>query len=190
MNTFKPIVLLDVDGVIANLLKSLLCEINKQTGLKLTEKDVTDWDIFECLNHTNYDIKSICLNCFSQPGFAYNLEPYEYAVESIATLQTMADVYILTMPFDSPTWVADRTRWLKEHFNISPDKIIYAHDKCMINGDIFIDDRPYFVESWKKTHPNGLALLWDQPYNKLCETTSRIDSWPSLLEIVKRLHIF
>jgi hypothetical protein len=68
----------------------------------------------------------------------------------------------VTAPYNSPTWVDDRTSFLQCLFR-SP-KINFAHDKSNFDGDVFVEDHPKNLVAWKLKHPEGRGVLIQSRY--------------------------
>lgn len=68
---------------------------------------------------------------------------------AINELSASHDVYFLTSPLPSPTWVSDRNEWLVKHFGLHlGSKVIYTSHKSLVAGHIFVDDKPEAVVEW------------------------------------------
>ena len=185
MSLKRPRVLLDVDGVLADFLNEFLEFGNSLTGVRYKKEDIKKWDIFSYFDEENC---KKCIKYLSDPGFAAGLEPYEGSKAALEKIKELAELFIVTVPvYSSVTWVYERTMWLKKHFNINSDQIVYTASKELVTGDIFVDDRPEHVSAWKHQNPSGIAILWSQEYNKLSEDICdyRINDWNTLVQIVK-----
>jgi 5'(3')-deoxyribonucleotidase len=187
MDEKRPVLLLDVDGVLADFMSAILGHVKELTGQSFVESEITEWDIFEFFERKSLNIKAACLERLAEPGLAAGLEPYPGSIEWVDRLKGLTSLYIVTAPADiSPTWAHERTWWLNRHYRIPADRIIYTASKHLVRGDIFVDDRPEFVCQWKKYNPEGIAVLWDHPYNRAQNDLYdyRVDGWDKLLEII------
>jgi len=117
LKTNKPIVLIDMDGV--------LCDFDKRA------KELEE----------NEGIKGHRL--FKHPSAYKNLEPIEGAIDAWHRLQEKYDTYILsTPPWSNPEAWAEKRRWVEEHLGKSANKkLILCHNKGIVRGDFLIDDR-------------------------------------------------
>lgn len=159
-------VLLDCDGVLADFVGGWLSLINADRGTSHTLADVTDWDICASIGIPEGERGATKRLLAEFPGFAGQLEVIPGALDGVRRLQQIAEVYIVTSSWDShPTWEYDRKAWLKRHFEISSDKIIFAHDKHVCVGDALIDDRTDTLAAWM-THHNGVPIQWQTPHNR------------------------
>jgi 5'-nucleotidase len=117
LRTNKPIVLIDMDGV--------LCDFDKRA------KELEE----------NEGIKGHRL--FKHPSAYKNLEPIEGAIDAWHALQEKYDTYILsTPPWSNPEAWAEKRRWVEEYLGKSANKkLILSHNKGIVKGDFLIDDR-------------------------------------------------
>lgn len=93
-------------------------------------------------------------------------------------------VHILTASWKgSLTWAGEREAWLKQHFDLDYNDITFSHAKHKVHGDIFIDDKPSSLELWQARHPDGVALLWKDVWNRPHHNKwSGADNWPHMIE--------
>lgn len=112
----KPIVLIDMDGVI--------CDFDKRAA----------------------ELESIGIRgtkLFRHPDAYKDLEPIEGAIEAWHALQEKYETYILsTPPWSNPEAWAEKRRWIEERLGKSAHKkLILCHHKGLVRGDYLIDDR-------------------------------------------------
>lgn len=188
----NPVILLDVDGVLADFVSGFLSVANKLVGTHYKPEDVKEYSMTNLpgLKAKSYEIWSQC----QQEGFALKLPVFKGAVEAVQMLQRLGEVFVVTAPCWSPrvedlqdlpdgvlsdveylregiydqgrTWSFDRARWLSKHFGIEPDQVISTHAKHVIEGNVLIDDSPEKILSWATRHPRRLGILFTQPYNE------------------------
>ena len=182
MNAQKPIVLVDVDGILANFIQAALDIVEDVSGKKYHHDDIKTWDVFDSLVEHKHLMDDVYGALKSQHG-CYNIPIYDGAQEGVRALQQVAHVIILTSPFGgSRTWMREREQWLVNHFNISPKDIFHGHHKHLVRGDIFIDDKVEHIEAWSQAHPKSAGRLWTREYNK-SSTLPRVSTWEEVLEL-------
>lgn len=155
-------ILVDVDGVVANFCGKV-CEIIKETsGREIDTKDIyTDLRVIAKEEWTHEVERRI-----NEEGFAQTLEPFEDGVKAVKELMKDFNVMFLTSPYpDSRHWYHDRYLWLKKHFDITRDDIIFARDKRFVSGITLIDDRPENILDWSSFQQES-SILMLQPWNK------------------------
>lgn len=153
---------IDVDGVIGGFLQA--CRTITMSPPTATFEDcckmVGDEDglwrmirVFGEVFHTNF------------------LHPLPFAVAGIEALirDPAFDVRIVTSlpdPDHAPaTWCADRTRWLRRHFDIGRHRICFMEDKGTFHGDVLIDDWTKQLKRFCASSPHHRGLLFMQPHN-------------------------
>ena len=177
----KPIALVDVDGVLARFLDAHLAAVHAVTGRRFFPEDFPGHETFDIIGEAyRDDIEQE----WKARGFCESLRPYPGARLGIATLRDVARVRFVTAPVHGPHWHWERTRWLERHVGARPRDIIFAHDKRVIRGDVFVDDNPDHIDSWCEANPSGRAILWTQPYNrsaKLPRNARRSCDWADVV---------
>ncbi len=180
------IALVDVDGPLADFHGRAKDHINSKFGLNVTDSDFETWDVTAVLptqamrDQMNADI--------AMPGFASSLMPSPGSQDAIESLRSVSKVLFVTTPHpESKTWMRERQDWLAKHFGAKPHDIIHIFDKSHVLGDMLLDDKPSNVELWQKRHPQAAGLLWDMLYNRDVNHLTRVNSWETVLDIVRRI---
>jgi len=151
----------DVDGVVADLVGSLIKLVHQRTGHLIAEEQIYSFD----LRHTMGDLWTTAQQALSEPGFVRSLSPYPGAIEGIDLLRNIGRVVFVTSPYSqSPTWSYERFRWLQTHAHASERDIVHVDDKTLFGGHLLIDDAPYQLEAWVKT--GRPAIRVDRPWNQ------------------------
>jgi 5'(3')-deoxyribonucleotidase len=148
-----------------------------------------EWEMSASLRKLNApeDIIRLCMSTMSSAGFNCRLEPTKEAVENLPKLMRVSTVLFVTSPnVDCRTWTEERIWWMKKHFEISQDDIVFAQDKSDLPGDVFVDDNPNNVLRWSAKN-FGAAILWDAPYNRSVEIGRRAKSWKDLIDLAEFL---
>ena len=112
----KPIVLIDMDGVI--------CDFDKRAK-ELEAQGVKGHSLFK------------------HPSAYKDLEPIEGAIDAWHALQDKYETYILsTPPWSNPDAWAEKRMWVQQYLGDSAKKkLILCHNKGLVIGDYLIDDR-------------------------------------------------
>jgi 5'(3')-deoxyribonucleotidase len=150
----KPIVLIDLDGVLANFDKR------------------------------HDELKALGLNrnqAMQDPRAFEDLEPMEGAIEHWHLLQEDFETYILsTAPWSNPGAWSSKRVWVEKYLGKeSKKKLILSHNKGLVIGDYLIDDRiANGVGDFRGLHVHfgteGLET-WEKVFTfiKECETKKR-----------------
>lgn len=178
-------VILDCDGVLSDFVKSYLSTVLWVTGRQYTHEDVTRWDIWDVLGLTTDEKKHV--NDEMDYFFCQTMHPIKGAFEGFERLDSIANVYIATTPWQPcEGWTHARESWLKHHFNVGYKRVIHTHTKSVLRGDIMVDDNIDNVRSWAADNPNGKAVLWDQPWNRGDKWDGiRTNSWDVLCSLAE-----
>lgn len=157
----KPI-LIDVDGVLADLC-SVICDfVNTKNNTSFTNDDLyTDFRI-ALGKYFDTDVDAF----IRSDGFGQMLPLTTNAQELIDACRSVSNVVFVTSPYGtSKTWCYDRIKWLEKHFNVTRDDIIFARTKKYVDGLILIDDLPKNCKEWSEYNSKS-SILVDAPWNK------------------------
>lgn len=177
-------ILLDVDGVLGDFIGHTLA------GLATTwepdeipsRKDFRSWDLFNTI--TNKVQQRYCNRLWRKRGWCQSIPALPGAVEAVNRLRRHGEIYIVTAPLsNSLYWVNERYEWLKENFHIPPENVIFAYDKAVVSGHIFLDDKLANVDRWSCMN-EGRALLWSTSYNQtdsLDHPVTRVCDWEEVI---------
>lgn len=102
------------------------------------------------------------------PGIASKMQPMDGAKEGVKKLRELGyRVVILTSPtISNITWETDRRTWLTYHFEINHQDVIFARDKYLVRGDVFIDDKIKKVLDWAAVNPSGQGFVYDHLFTR------------------------
>ena len=171
--------LVDVDEVLADFQAPFFEAVHRLLGRKLRAEDCEVWDCFTLLEEGEL---KLVINEIEKPGWCAALSPKTGAKDALDKIRTTMDVYAVTSPFPSKTWVHERDEWLKQHFNFTGKDIVHTRAKYLVRGDAFLDDNPDHVTHWASEHPGSLAMLWDLPNTRaLPMEDMRVRSWGEVL---------
>ena len=185
----KPLVLLDVDGILADFIGSVLDIIKKETGIEFYENNIKTFEMFEDLKTSKYNIKNICYKHFKKPKYALKLKLLDGSVQAVERIKELADIHVVTTPMHmNPTWTFEREQWLKKHFNIDYKDITFTSKKYLLKGDVLIDDNEFNVRSWSKENPNSKAFLWSKSYNEHINDLEKVSNWKPIIEYIEKIN--
>ncbi len=177
-------VLLDCDGVLADFVEGFLGLVEDYTGRKYKHEDITEFHIEKALGLSEEDARAI----FDMVGrgFAAYLRPLPGAVEAVKRLREIAEVYIVTSPWNScNTWMSERERWLRVHLDIPHSHVLHGSAKHLVCGDFLVDDKTENCITWQGHHPRSKAVLWKAPWNANDEWGGHhMNDWDQLIELV------
>lgn len=185
-------ILVDVDGVVVDLVAPILDKLNEKFGTNFEHEDIRQWDFFS--SHSTYDLlrpehKVFVRELMCKPGMASDVQLLPNVKETLETLvKHGCEIVFLTAPWkDSPTWIEDRTKHLHKELGHISKEIVFSWDKENTPGDLLIDDNPAFIQKWAQKHLSSIGLVFSQPWNEdSCDEFKRIKDWkdPKLGHIV------
>lgn len=179
-------VLLDCDGVLSDFLTRALEVLGAAESVTYTAKQVTDFNICEALGipHRWETLREAC----GSVGFVEGLDVIPGSVEAVNKIRENAEVFVVTSPMSVPNWAYERSIWLEKKFDFKKSHIVQTEAKHVIEGDYLVDDKVENVVSWAQSHPNGLGIIFDAPYNRsyipVCTNISRAFGWADVVTLV------
>ena len=182
-------ILLDIDGVAADFATRYL-ETLQLLYSELRDKtvdDLTCWDHEEALG-LDVEARVRMVDRIAQPGWCFDLEPYPGAAAAVARLSASHDVYIVTSPFNSPTWAHERAQWCKRHLGIPRDRVVSTSAKYVVSGDVLVDDKTSTLVEWVSHHHGGHAVQFRRPWNQHDGWRGMsVESWDELEALIRRI---
>lgn len=161
----KPILVLDVDGVLADFVGATLDFLERNYAVYVDYADLKLWDFME--HPVLQPYRKVAKGHWATPGFAANLVPMKGTVEAVRRLRELTDLRYATSPMGSnPTWIVERNAWLNRHFGPTlNENIRHTSTKSEMKGHIFCDDKIENVVEYRQAHPGAVVILHTQPYN-------------------------
>lgn len=162
----KPIILVDMDGPLADFETGFLHKFRKMYPSEpyiTLENRKSFYQRDDYLPHLNLAVHSVMV----EPGFFADLPPISGAIKALnQMLQRDWIVMICTSPFGAAIDCASEKKWwVGKHLGTEwEQRMIISHDKTFIRGDILVDDRP-------NAHTRGILIptwrhvLYTYPYN-------------------------
>lgn len=178
------IFLVDVDGVIADFLGTLVDAIQARINLDGREAELglvkrphewTSWGMEENLTPEQCKLGEEILTRTPFPSY---VRPMPGAVDAVRQLRGEGVVYAVTAPWHShPQWEKLRRDWLYKHFGVLGRHVVSASTKHIIDGDVLVDDKPDHVDAWKE-HRRKTPVLFGHNYNaNLHDKHATIKAW-------------
>ena len=157
-NKLKPIIYIDMDGVLADLAKGAEIHTDNKDG-----------------SFTNKPDEIV--------GVFKDLPPIAGAIDAVNQLlaSDKYDIFILTTaPWDNPSAWIDKRLWIADKFGASFEKkLIVSHRKDLLIGDYLIDDRT--ARGAAEFSGKHLHFGWD--YER--EAFNEYKDWDSILNFFK-----
>lgn len=159
--TSTKTILVDMDGVLANLLPTWLHEYGKASGEWLHVDDITKYD------HAQF--------AADKDAFWTSLAPALEACPPVPGSAVFDDLhrkfertFVVTYCHANAPGALDVKRaWLKRYFpEFNQKHIIATSEKYLCFGDVLIDDYVGNLEKWQEYHPRGRAMMFGTQYNR------------------------
>lgn len=172
---------LDVDGVLADVIKSWL-NYNNTFRSKISKQDITEWDFWKKFKINRFDFYTELSSCWKNWN---SIPPTEENLSSITkNLSELGQVDIVTARERSTDSFVKS--WL-DHHDISYENYVSVIDgpmKADLDYDVFIDDSPLNAQKFLKQ--NKKVFLYSQPWNKHI-SDEQIHRVSNLSETIKKI---
>ena len=177
----RPIVLLDVDGVIADFTNTVRRTV-AEVGYVLPTP--TEWNFTLSFPA---EVADHYLDRASQPGWCSAIDPYPGAERFVAELRTLGDVVAVTAPLGCcPTWESERREWLRCR---GIHDVVSTRRKDLVYGDVLIEDKVENLRAWyDRSQRDAYGILVQHTYNRHADWPTCVPAcdFDALLEAVRR----
>lgn len=169
-------VLLDMDGVLCDLVGKWFAIYNQEHHDTLRLEDMSEWG-----PHLYAKKGRAVYHYLSQPGFFRDLKALPGAVSGVRQLLSWGhDVVVVTAAKNGHR---DKYDWVREHLPfLETRNIVFAHRKELVRGDVLFDDAPHNLAAFA---PFGLPVAMAYPYNTRA-VGERVNSWEEFLTLIAR----
>lgn len=176
------VILVDMDNVVADLMKKWLGTYNTEYNDNLQADEITTWNIETFARKCSpREFHSIV----ERADFFSDLDVFPHAREVTARLQQAGhELYFVTAtPYKNPTGGFDKCNWAEKHFpHIGKTHVIQTHHKYMIKGDLLFDDGPTNLQNFP-----GIKVAMNFAYNRSVNVNYRVSSWLEFEKIVLQI---
>lgn len=162
----ESVVLLDVDGVLANFLDQLIKMLGAED--RISPKEITKFQIFqnECI--TKDDARAI-KQIWQGEEFWLNMPAFPLARTGVAYLRHRGwnPVFASACMPTFRSWRACRIEWLQRNIdpNIEDGDLMGGSQKYLLRGHTLIEDKVENAEKWSTINGRS-SILIDQPWNR------------------------
>ena len=170
----KKSLIVDMDGVLADIYKQLIKLEFEESGLLI--------DVNDTIGKTENDAFPNCQKHVRQKGFFRNAPIMPSAIETLKQLNEFYEVFIVSSATVYPHSLKEKYYWMEEHFPfISWKQLVLCGTKTCIKGDIMIDDHFKNLDFF-----DGKTILFTQPHNsgKNEKTHERINGWNEVYSLL------
>lgn len=168
----KKRILVDMDGVLADVYPRFFELYQEETGLRKTEDEIIGLKEGEAFPEL--------FRWVNTPGFFRSIPVMADSQRVLKSLNKSYDIVVVSMATEFPVSLTDKQLWLTDHFPfISWKQVVYCGNKSLIGADIMIDDHFKNLDNF-----TGETILFIQPHN-MNSTDNRHKSVASWIEIEK-----
>lgn len=167
----KTQILVDMDGVLADVYAKLINLEYKESGILLTSEKL--YGKKEEIAFPSFD------RHIRSRGFFRTAPRISDSVEGLRYLNDKYRVLIVSSATEFPNSLIEKQQWLNEFYPfITWEQMIFCGSKDSITGDIMIDDHIKNLGTF-----NGKKLLFTQPHNVYVDDASlyRVNSWEDII---------
>lgn len=183
MERGRPIVGVDIDGVLGNQVHGVLQRIKERLGIDLDYEHVVHWDL--PLGDTSF-VPEIA-DAMNDPQYILDMPVHDGAPEMLAALRERYSVKVITVrPADA---MALTEQWLAKN-TLPYDELVPAVEalKSRHGADALVDDYPQNLAEFLE-QTAGIGILVDQPWNQdVAALTTWLDG-SRLIRVSKLLDI-
>ena len=151
----KPIVLLDLDGVMIDHNDQFLQEVNEMFGKDYVYDDIVNFD-YSFMEVEERTIMFALWEVASYDGKSLSVENQD----NLKALRTFARVVACSTAFTGH--IESKHRFLRRYFE--PQDIVICKDKALVGGDILVDDKPKNIKLFRDVGKHG--IVFNQPWNQ------------------------
>ena len=163
-------ILVDMDGVLANVYSRFFDLHEQETGARLSVSDVSGKLEAEAFQNQ--------IRWVTTPGFFRTVPVMEGSVGGLKKLNSHYDVVVVSMATEFPQSLTDKQLWMHDHYPfISWEQLVFCGNKSLLQGDIMIDDHPKNLDNF-----TGETIMFTQPHNIFLTDTNhlRVSSWEEI----------
>jgi 5'(3')-deoxyribonucleotidase len=161
---------IDLDGVVVDLLPTLLARYNLLCNDFVQVEDVTDYALRKVCKKTvdSHDVSSV----LDAPGFYHGLPPIPGAVEGIAQLRAAHhDIILVTSrPLRA---LIETSEWVFQHLGDMPN-LVFAQRKERVPADVLFDDCADTLRDYCAQWPRSRTATIAYPYNVSARRWARV----------------
>jgi 5'(3')-deoxyribonucleotidase len=119
--------------------------------------------------------------------FCRYMPVYEGAQAFVEELKSFAEIVVVTSSFATvPGWEFARRAWLREHFGIEKEDVIFCKRKELVVGNMLLDDKLRNIDAWRNAWGHqGQAVVFDRPWNQGIQY--RVDSYAGALQAAREV---
>lgn len=179
----KKLILVDMDGVLADFEKAFLDRWKflypNKTHIPLEKRNI----FYLKDQYPKEEIKNI-YSIILEMGFYLNMEPIKGSIEAMHKMLELGhNVLICTSPIRNSNYcVQEKYEWVRRNLGKQWElRLNLVRDKKYMKGDYLIDDKP---DIRGEVEPDWEHIVYDQPYNRNITDGRRRMTWENWQDII------
>ncbi len=175
-------ILVDLDGVVIDLLPVWVDRYNKEYNDSLKVGDIVSWDLDK---YVKKECGTSIYKYLADPSLYDEAEPIRGSFEAIESLRLNGHRIIFATSATNGTR-GRKLKWLVDHGYLpelpgqkTQKEYVEIYSKYLLKADILIDDADHNIEQF-----TGLGLLFDAHHNKDSKHPLRMRSWPEICDFI------
>lgn len=195
LNQKSPVVMVDIDGVLADYPKSFYNYVNEQLGTTFNPEDQKSYDLcreFGISRKLYEELKAK----YRETGYKRNIPTIKGSIQALTMLRVRGYKVVLftARPVHEFSRIElDTLYWLRSN-NYRFDGIIYAENKHEQLANFYRNNKVDFFFEDNESNAGYLAgdgikvILFDKPYHKgiTHENITRIKNWDEAREVIEQ----
>src|ERR1035437_740499 len=146
-------ILVDMDGVLADVYPRLFELYEEETGLKKTMEEIIGFKEGEAFPEIYRWVET--------PGFFRTMPVMPDSQRVLKLLNESYEIIVISMATEFPVSLTDKQLWLNDNFPfISWKQVIFCGNKGLIPADLMIDDHFKNLDNF-----GGETIMFIQPHN-------------------------
>lgn len=170
----KQQLLVDMDGVLADVYSQFLKLEFEELGIKQSLKDLEGILEMKAFAYAEKYVRT--------KGFFRNAPTIEGSVEGLKYLNDKYNMLIVSSATEFPDSLSEKLYWLNEHYPfITWEQMIFCGKKDSVKGDIMLDDHFKNLDYFE-----GKTVLFTQPHNAKMDNGRHIraNNWNEVVSIL------
>lgn len=179
-------ILVDMDGILANLLGQWLATYNAEYGDDVRPRDVYSWEM-----HHHVKCGKAIYQIPSRPGYFDKTPPMPGAIGGFRALQKAGhEVVVCSSPYNDDSARAKQA-WCARYLKTRWSDVTLTHKKDWFGlaADVIIDDKPSTIKEFYDLGKEVITIAY--PYNKRVEKYCHLraqnmeksqDAWEEIVE--------
>jgi 5'(3')-deoxyribonucleotidase len=175
-------VLIDMDGVCAEIHDYWLELYNKDYDDNLSPDQVVSWDLHK---YVKEDCGLKIYEYLKEPGFFLGAPVVEGCAKSLRTLKNegLNIILVTATPNNSPTAHYEKVKWVSRNLPfLNTKNFVSTSRKDLVRGDLLLDDAVHNLDSF-----TGIPCAFRRPWNLRRNYRFSIETWPQFTELALSL---